>query len=121
MKTRNIAPQPCIRCTRTSDANHDACMRIGGEAPGWRAHSQSRPEAMGRRGSPPPRIVIDGPSAQADGCRIYLRVSDQHYAGRRTTPCGMSPIVTNRHSAMRSLRASATTMVLRFFPAATLA
>jgi len=38
-------------------------MRIGGEAPGWRAHSQSRPEAMGRRGSPPPRIVIDGPSA----------------------------------------------------------
>ena len=36
-----------------------------------------------------------------------------HAAGRNTTPCGISPIVVIRQSAMRSLRASATTIVLR--------
>jgi hypothetical protein len=81
-------------------------------------------EAMGRRGSPPPRIVFGGSSAEADGRQNYFAISIEptnHYADRRVTPCGMSPVVTNRHSAMRSLRASATTMVLRFFPEATLA
>ena len=36
-----IAPRPCIRSIR-GDRNHDAVMRIGGEAPGRRAHSSQR-------------------------------------------------------------------------------
>jgi hypothetical protein len=36
-----------------------------------------------------------------------------HDAGRKSTPCGTSPVVTRRHRAMSSLRASATTIVLR--------
>jgi hypothetical protein len=36
-----IAPQPCIRWIHW-DPDHDATMRIGGEAPGRRAHSQER-------------------------------------------------------------------------------
>ena len=37
-------------------------------------------------------------------------------AGRKTTPSGTSPVVTRRHSAMSSLRASATIIVLRVLP-----
>ena len=40
---RIIAPQACIRWTR-GDPDHDAAMRIGGEAPGRRAHSSTRHE-----------------------------------------------------------------------------
>src|SRR5215471_3654790 len=36
-----------------------------------------------------------------------------HDAGRNTTPCGTSPLVTRRQRAMSSLRASATIIVLR--------
>src|SRR5215469_5964586 len=54
----------------------------------------------------------------ADECRNCLRLLPldlAHYGvGRRTTPSGTSPVVRNRHSAMSSLRASATIMVLRF-------
>src|SRR4051812_37559610 len=40
-RARIIAPQPCIRSVpRVPD--HDAVMRIGGEAPGRRAHSRKR-------------------------------------------------------------------------------
>jgi hypothetical protein len=39
-----------------------------------------------------------------------------HDAGRRTTPCGTSPIVTRRQRAISSLRASATIIVLRVLP-----
>ena len=38
---RDIASQTCIRLIDW-DQNHDACMRIGGEAPGRRVHSGSR-------------------------------------------------------------------------------
>ena len=41
---RIIAPQACIRRTR-GDPDHDAAMRIGGEAPGRRAHSSTRHES----------------------------------------------------------------------------
>ncbi len=41
---RIIAPQACIRWTR-GDPDHDAAMRIGGEAPGRRAHSSTRHES----------------------------------------------------------------------------
>jgi len=37
----SIAPQTCIRSIR-KDRNHDAVMRIGGEAPRRRAHSKPR-------------------------------------------------------------------------------
>src|SRR6266511_609764 len=43
-----IAPQPCIRCGMIEKSwllehpNHDAAMRIGGEAPRRRAHSLPR-------------------------------------------------------------------------------
>src|SRR5215468_1772249 len=61
---------------------------------------------------PPPRIVIGSSSSQADECRNCLRLLPldlAHYGvGRRTTPSGTSPVVRNRHSAMSSLRASAT-------------
>jgi hypothetical protein len=40
---RDIASQTCIRLIHP-DQNHDACMRIGGEAPGRRVHSGSRHE-----------------------------------------------------------------------------
>jgi hypothetical protein len=36
-----LAPQTCIRSIAV-DRNHDAVMRIGGEAPGRRAHSTER-------------------------------------------------------------------------------
>jgi hypothetical protein len=42
-QAQNFAPQTCIRLIR-EDRNHDAVMRIGGEAPGRRAHSKPRLE-----------------------------------------------------------------------------
>ncbi len=62
-RARNIAPQPCIRSIR-EDRNHDAVMRIGGEAPRRRTHSFSRHK--GHRGArvAPPRMVIDVPSGR---------------------------------------------------------
>ena len=56
-----IAPHPCIRSIR-EDRNHDAVIRISGEAPGQRTHSSSRLGSHGGNiGSPPPRIVIGCP------------------------------------------------------------
>jgi hypothetical protein len=43
------------------DPDHDAHMRIGGEAPRRQAHSAQRHESQGFGGSPPPRIVIGDP------------------------------------------------------------
>ena len=40
-RARIIAPQPCIRSVQRVP-DHDAVMRIGGEAPGRRAHSRKR-------------------------------------------------------------------------------
>ena len=73
---RIIAPQACIRWTR-GDPDHDAAMRIGGEAPGRRAHSSTRHESHRKAGqtatsdrhaSPPgnmggPRNRLGGPAA----------------------------------------------------------
>jgi len=47
-----------------ADLDHDAAMRIGGEAPGRRAHSLRRRASRACLGSPPPRIVIDGSPAK---------------------------------------------------------
>ena len=43
------------------DRNHDAAMRIGGEAPWWRAHSPPRYETNPSSGLPPPRIINSAP------------------------------------------------------------
>jgi hypothetical protein len=54
------------------------------------------------------------------GCHIVLLFlvspAIAHAAGRKMTPSGTSPVVTRRHSAMSSLRASATIIVLRVLP-----
>jgi hypothetical protein len=99
--------------------DHDAVMRIGGEAPGGGpilsvgincqfrirlpATSDrqfgSRAESQRER-----RMVLSG---------MLVPVSSFQNAGRKTTPSSGSPVVTKRQSAMISLRASATIMVLR--------
>src|SRR3954452_4394815 len=55
-RARIIAPHPCIRQVQRGP-DHDAVMRIGGEAPGRRAHSRKRCQTMACFGGPPPRIV----------------------------------------------------------------
>jgi hypothetical protein len=113
-----IAPQPCIRSIR-EDRNHDAVMGIGGEAPGRRAHSSQRLGSHGwRSGHRHLGLSSADPCRGRQGsCSVVLssRVV-AHDAGRKTTPCGISPFVTRRQRAMSSLRASATIIVLRVLP-----
>ena len=71
-------------------------------------------------GSPPPRIrhrqpCWYGPPMWLSCCCSYVPAI-AHAAGRKMTPSGTSPVMTRRHSAMRSLRASATIIVLRVLP-----
>jgi hypothetical protein len=117
----SIAPQTCIRSIR-ADRHHDAAMRIGGEAPGRRAPSKPRLKdhsplsgcrhlgsssaARGRDDTALPKLSQDCPRATRQA------------PGRRSRPAGASPVVARRQSAMRSLRASATIMVLRVPPRA---
>src|SRR5260370_1184501 len=52
-----------------------------------------------------------GPGAQS---RVVVCCGPAVYAaGRRTTPCGISPVVTSCHSATSNLRAREMIMVLR--------
>src|SRR5690349_19327902 len=93
-------------------------MRIGGKAPGGGPILSVGISATFEYGFPPPRIINSAVVLKArerrmgaDCCgRSGKPVQD---AGRNTTPSNGSPVVTKRHSAMISLRASATTMVLR--------
>ena len=67
-------------------------------------------------GAPPPRIHRQTPLARAAkpfALSLLFRHAVAHDAGRNTTPCGTSPLVTRRQRAMSSLRASATIIVLR--------
>src|SRR6516164_4990311 len=86
---------------------------------GRRAHSSSRHiSAMFEYGFPPPRIVastLHRKLARAPNDADWYPRSGEpfHAAGRKTTPSSGSPVVTKRQSAMTSLRASATIMVLR--------
>jgi hypothetical protein len=116
-----IAPQTCIRSIR-GDRDHDAVMRIGGEAPGRRAHSKPRLKGhsplsggryLGSSSAGQGRSDTDRPKLSRDGLRATYQA-----AGRRRRPAGASPRVASRQSTMRSLRASATTMVLRVPPRA---
>src|ERR1700748_523150 len=87
-------------------------MRIGGEAPGGGPILSVGIGAMFEYGVPPPRI---GNSAVCRKARASTQWRNVHVqiAGRRMTPSNVSPVVTKRQSAMISLRASATIMVLR--------
>ena len=59
-RARVIAPQPCIRWASWGP-NHDAAMRISGEAPGRRVQSKQRLnsgfQANPLFGAPPPRTI----------------------------------------------------------------
>src|SRR6516164_7582306 len=104
------------------ELNHDAVIRIGGEAPGRRAHSKPRHKGhvQYRVAATSDRHLQSVISTLAD-CRSRNRPCLQkghHAAARRARPSGTSPVVASRHSAIRSLRASATIMVLRVTPRA---
>lgn len=60
--------------------------------------------------------AVDNPSVAGFRNSLLSRVRAQ--AARIATPSGISPVVTIRHSAMRSFRANATIMVLRMAPRA---
>ena len=71
--------------------------------------------AMGGSGTPPPRIVIGHP-APTSGTRAELSFPSgflAQIAACMRKPAGTRPVVTSSHSAISSLRASATIMVLR--------
>jgi hypothetical protein len=96
-----------------ADPDHDAVIRIGGEAPGRRAHSKPRRAGhvqyrVASASDPHLQSVIRWRTAETF-CPQVCR----HAAARRTRPSGTSPVVASRQSAIRSLRASATIMVLR--------
>ena len=103
-----------------ADPNHDAVIRIGGEAPGRRAHSKPRraDHVQYRVAATSDRQFgsrcAEEPARAPNSAEEYAR-SGKHFqtAGRKTTPSSGSPVVTKRQSAMISLRASATIMVLR--------
>ena len=63
-------------------------------------------------GSPLPRIHR-ADLARTAKLLVLLFRTVVHDAGRKITPCGTSPLVTRDQSAMSSLRASATIIVLR--------
>src|SRR5258708_22439682 len=117
-----------------SRANH-ACIRLNpyraptmkqsyasaGKAPRRRVHSPSGIAAIAEFGLPPPRIVIGYLAHQTQSAaepRLSFLVLEccslefAHAAGRNSTPSGTSPVVTRRHSAIRSLRAPATIIVV---------
>ena len=99
--------------------DHDAVMRIGGEAPGGgpilsvgikcqvriRFPATSDRQFGSRAESQRERRMVLSPMLPSG--------KPLQDAGRKMTPSNGSPIVTKRQSAMISLRASATIMVLR--------
>src|ERR1700720_190337 len=93
-------------------------MRIGGEAPGGGPILSVGISAMFVLRFPPPRIlnsaVREKPARAPNGAEWSPRSGKPFQpAGRKTTPSSVSPVVTKRQSAMSSLRASATIIVLR--------
>src|SRR6202035_1277412 len=98
------------------DPDHDAVMRIGGETPGGgsilsvgiKCHVRIRlpTPSDGQFGSPPK-------SQRERRAGKGILFPGLQPAGRRMTPSNVSAVVTKRQSAMTSLRASATIIVLR--------
>ena len=95
------------------DPNHDAIMRIESEAPRWRLHSSQRRKVHVGLRRPPPRIGIGPGRCRFEPQEMCRCLPSSYAAGRNITPSGISPVFTMRHSAMSSLRASATIIVLR--------
>jgi len=107
----SIAPQTCIRSIR-EDHNHDAVMRIGGEDLRRRAHSLHRMRLPGHRHLGSSKEPLPPLRQAPNGLSTVLLLTLTLRAGAKRPP-GISPVVTMRHSAMRSLRARATIIVLR--------
>src|SRR5215469_15045968 len=104
------------------DPNHDADMRIDGEAPGRRALSDYRLEGHGALRDHRHLGSLSAVTQPSNGRNLCLRTRHQqpetHATGRSVRLVGISPVVTSRHRAMSSLRASATIIVLRVGPRA---
>ena len=92
-------------------------MRIGGEAPGGGAILSVGIRASSNHGFPPlgSSIRLRRKPARAPNSSVVMLVPLNPFqpAGRKTTPSSVSPVVTKRQSAMSSLRARATIIVLR--------
>ena len=94
-------------------------MRIGGEAPGGGPILSVGISAMFESRLPATSDRQFGSRAESQRERrigamvLLVPVSPFQPAGRKTTPSSVSPVVTKRQSAMSSLRASATIIVLR--------
>ena len=94
-------------------------MRIGGEAPGGGPILSVGISAMFEYGFPPPRIVNSAVVLKASASAemvlsgMLVPVSPFRTLDVRRRPPVVSPVVTKRQSAMTSLRASATIIVLR--------
>ena len=97
------------------EPDHDAVMRIGGKAPGGGPILPVGIGAMSATGSRHLGSSIGSPERQ--GARRIgkkmLSPGTFQPAGRKMTPSDVSPVVTKRQSAISSLRARATIMVLR--------
>jgi hypothetical protein len=118
---RHWGTSSCHRlvCGRVFDPDHDAVMRIGGEAPGGGPILSVGIRCQVRIRHPATSDRQFGSRAESQRERrmvlsaMLVPVSPFQDAGRKTTPSSGSPAVTKRQSAMISLRASATIMVLR--------
>jgi hypothetical protein len=94
-------------------------MRIGGEAPGGGPILSVGLKCQVRIRFPATSDLNSAVVLKSQRERrmvlsaMLVSVKPFQDAGRKTTPSSGSPVVTNRQSAMTSLRASATIMVLR--------
>jgi hypothetical protein len=118
------ASRPCIRSILWG-SHHDAVIRIGGELRGGGSTLHSGLRAMVFVGSPPPRMSSADPARDRQTVVLlsdpFPSQSSVYDAGRRTMPSDSSPVVARRQSAMSSLRANATIIVLRVWHERTLA
>ena len=105
-----------LRCTLVSGwpvlgPDHEAIIRFGGVAPRQRAHS-----VEWFNDHVPARVTTTSDrqfgSAPNSSVVMLVPVNPFQPAGRKTTPSSISPVVTKRQSAMSSLRASATIIVV---------
>jgi hypothetical protein len=98
---------------RSQDPDHEAIIRFSGKAPGRRVHTLGGIAAIAGFGLPPPRIPSGCQTARRNSeTAPYEGGVDGQAAGRSAIPSGISPVVTMRHRAISSLRASATIIVV---------
>jgi hypothetical protein len=91
-----------------------AKLRGGGPIlfPGMKAKGGDRDPATSNRHRHP--LALEAGRAETVG---RFLCNSAHKAGRKTIPSGIAPSRTSRHSAISSLRASATIIVLRVWGA----